>query len=258
MEKNANSSKDELRAIAELLKKSNRIVFFGGAGVSTESGVKDYRSEDGLYNTVKEYGVSPETILSHTFFMRHTETFYDFYKKYFLVEAPKPNKAHVALARLEEMGKITGVVTQNIDGLHQAAGSRRVFELHGTIAEYYCMGCGRDFGINDVREMLGTEKVPRCPKCGGIIKPRVTLYEENLDGAVIDGAVDAIEAADLLIIGGTSLAVWPAASFVNYFRGNDIILINREPTAYDRKASVVSRGKIGEVLSGALEIMKDL
>ena len=258
MENKPNNATDERRTIAGLLKRSNKIAFFGGAGVSTESGVKDYRSEDGLYNTVKEYGVSPETILSHTFFMRHTETFYDFYRKYFLEETPKPNKAHAALARLEQMGKITGVVTQNIDGLHQAAGSRRVFELHGTIAEYFCMGCGSDFSINDVRELLASVTVPRCPKCGGLIKPRVTRYEENLDGAVIEGAIDAIEAADLLIIGGTSLAVWPAASFVNYFRGNDVILINREPTAYDRNATVVSRGRIGEVLSGALEIMETL
>lgn len=244
--------------IADLIRKSHRIVFFGGAGVSTESGVKDYRSEDGLYNTVKEYKVSPETILSHSFFMRNTDVFYDFYRKYFVTDCDKikPNKAHLALAKLERDGRLSAVVTQNIDGLHQKAGSRNVFELHGTISRYHCMKCRRAYSFDDVfGDGKNATGVPKCPECGGLIKPDVTLYEESLDGDVIEGAVDAIYNADLLIIGGTSLAVYPASSFVQYFRGDNSVLINREATSYDRIATVISRGKIGEVLDAAVKLV---
>ncbi len=241
--------------IAEMIKASQRIVFFGGAGVSTESGVKDYRSEDGLYNTVKEYGVSPETILSHTFFFKHTETFYDFYRKYFIVGSVKPNKAHYALAKLEKAGKLIGVVTQNIDGLHQMAGSRKVFELHGTTARYFCTKC---YGEYSVDEVFGGGKnasgVPKCPKCGGVIKPCVTLYEEQLDWDVAEEAVKAIKSADMLIIGGTSLSVYPAGSYVQFYSGDRLVLINREKTHYDGNANVISRDKIGEVLDAAVRL----
>lgn len=241
--------------IAEMIKESSRIVFFGGAGVSTESGVKDYRSEDGLYNTVKEYGVSPETILSHSFFFEHTETFYDFYRKYFIGGHAEPNKAHYALAKLEKAGKLTCVVTQNIDGLHQAAGSKKVYELHGTVSKYGCVKCN---AVYSIAEVFGNGKngkgVPMCEKCGGVIKPFVTLYEEALDWDVADKAVEAIEASDMLIIGGTSLSVYPAGSYVRFYRGNRLVLINRERTHYDGNANVISRDRIGEVLDAAVKL----
>ena len=241
--------------IAEMIKESSNIVFFGGAGVSTESGVKDYRSEDGLYNTVKEYGVSPETILSHSFFFKRTDTFYDFYRKYFIGGDVKPNKAHYALAKLEKAGKLSAVVTQNIDGLHQLAGSKKVYELHGTISKYFCVDCRR---IYTVEEVFGNGKnsagVPKCEKCGGLIKPCVTLYEESLDWDVTEGAVNAIERADMLIIGGTSLSVYPASSYVRYYRGNRLVLINRQETSYDAYARVISRDKVGEVLDAAVKL----
>ncbi len=241
--------------IAELIKASSRIVFFGGAGVSTESGVKDYRSEDGLYNTVKEYGVSPETILSHSFFFSRTETFYDFYRKYFIGGDVKPNKAHYALAKLEKAGKLSGVVTQNIDGLHQMAGSKKVYELHGTISKYFCTDCRRIYSIGDVfGDGKNREGVPKCEKCGGIIKPWVTLYEEQLDWDVTDAAVDAITKADMLIIGGTSLSVYPASSYVRYYQGNRLVLINRQKTHFDVNANVISRDKVGEVLDAAVRL----
>ncbi len=246
---------DNADRIAEMIKESSRIVFFGGAGVSTESGVKDYRSEDGLYNTVKEYGVSPETILSNTFFFRHTDVFYDFYRKYFIGGDVRPNKAHYALAKLEEAGKLIGVVTQNIDGLHQLAGSKKVFELHGTTSKYGCVDCRAEYTVSEVfGEGRNSSGVPRCPKCGGVIKPYVTLYEEQLDWDITEKAVEAISKADMLIIGGTSLSVYPASSYVQFYKGNRLVLINREKTAYDRYASVISRDKIGEVLDAAVRL----
>ncbi|MBO4261541.1 MAG: NAD-dependent protein deacylase [Clostridia bacterium] len=246
---------DNADKIAEMIKASSRIVFFGGAGVSTESGVKDYRSEDGLYNTVKEYGVSPETILSHSFFFRHTETFYDFYRKYFIGGNVKPNKAHYALAKLEEAGKLSCVVTQNIDGLHQLAGSKTVYELHGTTSKYFCTDCYSKFSVDDVfGDGKNSQGVPRCEKCGGLIKPCVTLYEESLDWDVTERAVDAIEKADMLIIGGTSLTVYPASSYVRYYKGNRLVLINRQETSYDADAAVVSRDKVGLVLDAAVKL----
>jgi NAD-dependent deacetylase len=245
--------KKRCEALAKLLRQSERVVFFGGAGVSTESGIKDYRSKDGLYNTVKEYGVRPETILSRSFFLENPEMFYDFYYKYFLSETPAPNPAHIALAKLEQMGKLTAVITQNIDGLHQAAGNTNVLELHGTISTYHCVRCRKPYPKEDVEALHGG--VPRCPHCGGLIHPDVVLYEEGLNGATVDAAIDALTMADLLIIGGTSLAVYPAAGFLRFFGGEHIVLINRDETPYDDRAELIFREKIGQVLKAAVELM---
>ncbi|MBE6731618.1 MAG: NAD-dependent protein deacylase [Ruminococcaceae bacterium] len=238
-----------IEKLKELINKSEKIVFFGGAGVSTESGVKDYRSEDGLYNTVKEFGVRPETILSHSFFIKNPDIFYDFYRKYFLQENIKPNAAHYALSDLEKMGNLSAVITQNIDGLHQLAGSEKVFEIHGTAKVHYCMGCGEKY---DKYKILN-EKVPICDKCGDIIRPKVTLYEEALDDEVTEGAIEAILNADLLIIGGTSLTVYPAAAFIRYYKGKNIVLINRSETPLDYKMSLIFHESIGRVLTDALK-----
>lgn len=223
---------------------SNNIVFFGGAGVSTESGIKDFRSVDGLYNM--KYDYPPETILSHTFFMKNTEEFYRFYKDKMLVDGVKPNKAHIALAKLEAEGKLKAVITQNIDGLHQAAGSREVLELHGAVSRNRCMSCGRRYGLDAVKS--SPEMIPRC-SCGGIIKPEVVLYEEPLDDAVMSGALKYISEAEVLIIGGTSLNVYPAAGLIQYYRGNKLVLLNRGATPMDGRADLIIREKIGEVLS---------
>ena len=225
-------------------------MFFGGAGVSTESGMKDYRSEDGLYNTVKQYGISPETILSHSFFMNKTDVFYDFYNNFFLKNSAEPNRAHYALATLERMGKLKAVITQNIDGLHQRAGSQTVFELHGSIARNHCISCNRYMELEEIKAFNG--KIPKCPECGGIIKPDVVLYEEALDEKTVRGAIRAIASADMLIIGGTSLAVYPAASFIGYFSGSTTVLINKGETEYDSSADIVFRESIGEVLENAV------
>ena len=234
----------------QMLSRSGNIVFFGGAGVSTESGVKDYRSEDGLYNTVSQYGVSPETILSRSFFRAHPDVFYDFYYNYFLNTAAEPNRAHLALAKLERQGRLKAVITQNVDGLHQRAGSRNVIELHGTVLKHYCSACGAVMPNEQVRALRG--QIPMCEKCGGLVRPDVVLYEESLNAQVIKAAVDAIAAADLLIIGGTSLAVYPAAGFIRYFNGEDLVLINRDATPYDGSATLLFRDSIGEVLSEAV------
>ena len=238
---------ERIEKLRELIKESKRIVFFGGAGVSTESGVKDYRSEDGLYHTVKEYGVNPERILSHNFFISNPETFYDFYRKYFLQENIKPNDAHYALAKLEKEGKLTAVITQNIDYLHQTAGSKNVLELHGTARVHYCMSCKTLYPV----EKIKNERVPKCDKCGDVIRPKVTLYEEALDEVTVDTAIDHINASDLLIIGGTSLAVYPAAAYLRYYKGKNIVLINKSETAFDGKATLIFRESIGKVLSDA-------
>lgn len=237
--------------LAEMINSSHKTVFFGGAGVSTESGVKDYRSEDGLYNTVKEYGVSPETILSHSFFIEKPETFYDFYYKYFIDTTAEPNAAHIALAKLEKAGKLSSVITQNIDGLHQKAGSKNVLELHGTIERYTCPECFSPYNINDIKNMHG--KLPCCKKCGAVIKPEVVLYEEPLNEEIVEKAVNEIVTADLLIIGGTSLAVYPAAMYIRYFRGENLVLINKGETQYDSSADLVFRDSIGQVLSETIK-----
>lgn len=240
----------KINKFAELIRESNSIVFFGGAGVSTESGMKDYRSEDGLYNTVKKYKVSPETILSHSFFETHPDVFYDFYYNYFLNTAAEPNRAHLALAELERQGKLKAVVTQNIDGLHQRAGSRNVIELHGTTLKHYCTYCKAVMPNEQVKALRG--QIPRCEKCNHIVRPDVVLYEEPLNQSVIEAAALAISSADMLIIGGTSLAVYPAANFIRYFKGESIVLINRDATQYDGNANLVFRESIGEVLESVV------
>ena len=233
--------------LQEIIDDSKNIVFFGGAGVSTESGIPDFRSVDGLYN--QKYDYPPETILSHTFFMNKTEEFYKFYRDKMVIRGAKPNKAHIALARLEENGKLKAVITQNIDGLHQAAGSKNVIELHGSTLRNYCMDCGRFYGLDFV---AASEGVPRC-ECGGIVKPDVVLYEEMLDDSAIRSAVSYISKADTLIVGGTSLNVYPAAGFVNYFGGRHLVIINKASTPADSRAELVINAPIGEVL-GRLEI----
>lgn len=225
-----------------MIDNSKRIVFFGGAGVSTESGIPDFRSVDGLYN--QKYDYPPEQILSHTFFMHNTEEFYRFYRDKMLCLDKKPNKAHLKLAELERAGKLTAVVTQNIDGLHQAAGSKKVYELHGSVLRNYCMKCGKFHSAEYIKNSNG---VPKC-ECGGVIKPDVVLYEEGLDDSTVSGALSAIQSADTLIIAGTSLTVYPAAGFISYFRGNNIVLINRDETPFDSKASLVFHEKVGELL----------
>lgn len=220
-------------------------VFFGGAGVSTESGIPDFRSVDGLYN--QKYDEPPETILSHTYFTRRTEDFYRFYRDKMLCLDAKPNAAHLKLAELERAGKLKAVVTQNIDGLHQLAGSQTVYELHGSVHRNYCTQCRTFYGVDFI---AGGEGVPRCPVCGGIVKPDVVLYEEGLDQGTVEGAVRAIAQADVLIIGGTSLVVYPAAGLINYYRGNKLVLINRDATPYDGQADLVIHDSIGKVLGG--------
>ena len=222
---------------------SGRIVFFGGAGVSTESGIPDFRSEDGLYR--QSYRYPPETILSRSFFERHPEEFFAFYRDKMLFPEAKPNPVHRWLAEWEQAGRLAAVVTQNIDGLHQAAGSRRVLELHGSVHRNTCLKCHARYDLNFI---LGTHGVPRCP-CGGIIKPDVVLYEESLDEAVLQGAVEAISSADLLIVGGTSLAVYPAAGLLRYYRGNRLVLINRSVTPYDDRADLLFQCGLEETLA---------
>ena len=240
---------EEIKTLAQMIEESHNIVFFGGAGVSTESGIPDFRSEKGIYNTVKQYGCPPEEILSHTFFMRNTRTFYDFYRGTMLYPEAGPNDAHKALAELEARGKLKAVVTQNIDGLHQAAGSRCVYELHGSVLRNYCMKCRKFFPLEDI---MYSDDVPRCDKCGGVIKPDVVLYEEGLDEATIQKSVAAISSADMLIVGGTSLNVYPAASFVRYYTGNKLVLINMSSTPYDKYADLLIHDSIGKVLKAAV------
>ena len=232
----------ERETLQEWIDQYQRIVFFGGAGVSTESGIPDFRSVDGLYH--QEYDWPPETILSHSFYAKRPEEFYRFYRQKMLVLEVKPNAAHLKLAELEQAGKLLGVVTQNIDGLHQKAGSKRVYELHGSIHRNYCTRCRKFYAGEDIRDMEG---VPRC-SCGGIIKPDVVLYEEGLDSDTIRGAVEAIARADLMIVGGTSLAVYPAAGLLDYFRGEKIVLINKGTTPMDRRADLLIQEPIGQVL----------
>lgn len=237
----------EIQTLRDWIKQAKRIVFFGGAGVSTESNIPDFRSEDGLYHLSYQY--PPETILSHTFFMRQTEEFFRFYRDKMLYLDAQPNAAHKALAKWEREGKLQGVITQNIDGLHQKAGSKTVIELHGSVLRNYCMRCGKFYSAEDI---LHSEGVPRC-SCGGIIKPDVVLYEEALSQENLEMAVQMIQSADVLIVGGTSLAVYPAAGLIDYYRGHRLVLINKAPTPYDRKADLLIAGKIGEVLKGVAE-----
>mgnify|MGYP002515856301 FL=1 len=231
-----------MKTLQQIVDESKSIVFFGGAGVSTESGIPDFRSPDGLYN--QKYDVPPEELLSHDYFFSHTEKFFEFYREKMLCLDAKPNKAHLKPAELEKAGKLTAVVTQNIDGLHTAAGSKTVYELHGSVHRNYCLKCGKGYSAE---YMLHSEGIPHCD-CGGIIKPDVVLYGENLDDRTVTGALSAIERCDTLIIGGTSLTVYPAAGFIRYFNGNNLVLINMSPTPYDNKADLVIHDKVGEVL----------
>lgn len=234
----------ELETLKKWIDNSDNIVFFGGAGVSTESGIPDFRSVDGLYN--QQYDYPPETILSHTFFRRNTEEFYRFYRAKMLALDAKPNAAHKKLAQWEQEGKLKAVVTQNIDGLHQAAGCKMVYELHGSVHRNYCQKCGAFY---DARYMLESKGIPKCEKCGGIIKPDVVLYEEGLDDATMRGAIRAISHADVLIIGGTSLTVYPAAGLIDYYNGNKLVLINKSVTPMDSRADLLVQGPIGEIFS---------
>lgn len=229
--------------LQEIIDDSKRIVFFGGAGVSTESGIPDFRSVDRLYN--QKYKFPPEEIISHSFFTENTEEFYRFYKDRMIFADAQPNAAHLKLAELEKAGKLSCVITQNIDGLHQKAGSKRVIELHGAVMRNYCMKCREFYPLEYIVE---NEGVPKCSKCGGIVKPDVVLYEESLNGDDIDTAIKEIMTADTLIIGGTSLVVYPAASFVNYFNGKHLVVINKSPTNADKNAELVISDSIGKVL----------
>ena len=239
---------DTIRRLKELTDSSDNIVFFGGAGVSTESGIPDFRSVDGLYH--QKFRYPPETMLSHTFYETHTEEFYDFYRAKMLALDAQPNAAHRKLAEWERQGKLKAVITQNIDGLHQKAGSKKVYELHGSVLRNYCTRCGKFYPVSFIEEAGGKgDGVPRCTDCGGIVKPDVVLYEEGLDEATIEGAVSAIRRADMLIVGGTSLAVYPAAGLIRYFRGDDLVVINKQPTPADGMATLLVNKPIGQALS---------
>ncbi|MBR1585491.1 MAG: NAD-dependent protein deacylase [Clostridia bacterium] len=241
---------EPIKKLADMLRASKRAVFFGGAGVSTESGIPDFRSTDGLYN--QQWRYPPETILSHTFFQRKTEEFYQFYRQKMLFPSARPNPAHEALARLEQMGILAAVITQNIDGLHQAAGSRNVIELHGSVLRNHCVRCRRAYSLDDI---LNAQGVPRCA-CGGVIKPDVVLYEEALPPDAIESAVDAIARADLMIIGGTSLAVYPAAGFAADYAG-PLAIINRSPTSMDHRADVVIDQPIGQTMKAVMALIEE-
>ena len=233
---------EEVRKLQEIIDDSERIVFFGGAGVSTESGIPDFRSADGIYH--QHYKYAPEQVVSHSFFKAHPDVFYDFYKEKMMCLDAEPNPAHRKLAQLEEAGRLTAVITQNIDGLHQKAGSRKVYELHGSIHRNYCQKCGRFYDAAYVKEAPG---IPRC-ECGGVIKPDVVLYEESLDAVTIQRSIQAISEADTLIIGGTSLVVYPAASFIDYFHGRHLVVINKSATAREVGAELTISAPIGEIL----------
>ena len=240
----------EIEKLTQILRDSNNIVFFGGAGVSTESNIPDFRSASGLWNEKLKINLTPEQLVSHTMFIRYPEEFFEFYRDKLIYPEAKPNAAHIALAKLEKMGKLKAIVTQNIDGLHQAAGSKNVFELHGSVLRNYCMKCNEFY---DEKFILDSKGIPTCPKCGGKVKPDVVLYEEGLDDNIIRGAVRAISQADTLIIGGTSLVVYPAAGLIDYFRGKNLILINKSSTSADNKADLVIHDAIGKVLGEAVD-----
>ncbi len=235
----------KISQLQEIINNSDNIVFFGGAGVSTESGIPDFRSESGIFNSLKKYGASPEQLVSHSYYIDHTEEFFNYYKENLVFKDAEPNPAHLKLAELEKAGKLKAVITQNIDGLHQKAGSVNVLELHGCIHRNYCEFCQREYDLNYI---LNSKGIPRC-ECGGIIKPDVVLYEEPLNNEVLNSAVNFISKADTLIIGGTSLVVYPAAGLINYFNGSKLILINKSQTPYDNLASLVINEAIGETLS---------
>ena len=240
---------EKVAELGQILKESENIVFFGGAGVSTASDIPDFRSAKGLYSMRLKKNFTPEELVSHTFFVKYPEDFFEFYKEHLVYPDAKPNDCHKALARLEEMGKLKAVITQNIDGLHQAAGSKTVYELHGSVHRNYCVDCGQFYDSRYVREYDG---VPKCAKCGGTVKPDVVLYEEALDDNVVSGAVSTIMRADTLIVGGTSLVVYPAAGLIRYFQGNKLVLINKSVTSADKEADLVIHDDIAKVMREAV------
>ena len=245
---------ENLQMLAELLRQGSA-VFFGGAGVSTESGIPDFRSESGLYSAQETYGYPPEQLLSHTFYAEKTELFFRYYRENLVSLSARPNAAHLALAELEQRGLLRAVVTQNIDGLHQEAGSREVLELHGSNLRQYCERCGAKHSLEFVMCDAAVQKVPKCTKCGGTVRPDVVLYEEGLDEAVVARAIEYISKAETLIVGGTSLVVYPAAGLLRYFRGKNLVLINKSATSYDSEATIVLREQIGETLAAAMALL---
>ena len=235
----------KISQLQEIINNSDNIVFFGGAGVSTESGIPDFRSESGIFKSLEKYGDTPENLVSHSYYLDHTEEFFNYYKENLVFRNANPNPAHITLAKLEECGKLKAVITQNIDGLHQKAGSKNVLELHGSIHRNYCQICNKEYDLDYILEIDG---IPKC-ECGGIVKPDVVLYEEPLNNAVLSFAIDYISNAETLIIGGTSLVVYPAAGLINYFNGENLVLINKSETQYDGLANLVINDAIGETLS---------
>ncbi|WP_127837208.1 NAD-dependent protein deacylase [Clostridium prolinivorans] len=236
-----------LNKLKDIIKNSNNIVFFGGAGVSTESSIPDFRSENGLYKTVNNYSYSPEVMLSHSFFVNHTEDFFDFYKNKMIYKNAKPNKAHYFLAELEKRGKLKAIITQNIDGLHQKAGSKNVLELHGSIYKNYCVNCNKIYDLNYI--INSSSLIPRCLNCNGIVRPDIVLYEENLNSDILRESINYIKNADVLIVAGTSLVVYPAANLISYYKNNKLVLINKSSTPYDKKANFVFHDSISKILS---------
>lgn len=245
MNKPIDNNMSKIQRLQDIIDASDNIVFFGGAGVSTESGIPDFRSERGIFKSLEKYGDTPENLVSHSYYVDHTEEFFKYYTENLIFKDAKPNSAHLALAEMEKVGKLKAVITQNIDGLHQKAGSKEVLELHGNIHRNYCQICNNEFSLDHI---LDCDGIPRC-ECGGIIKPDVVLYEESLNNAVLSFAIDYIENADTLIIGGTSLVVYPAAGLINYFNGENLVLINKSETPYDNMASLVINESIGETFS---------
>ena len=242
----------KVKQLADIIKGSDNIVFFGGAGVSTASGIPDFRSSNGLYSKKLNRNFSPEQAVSHSFFVKYPEEFFDFYKKNLVYPDARPNDCHIALAKLEEEGKLKAVVTQNIDGLHQASGSKKVYELHGSVLRNYCTRCMEFY---DAEYVMKADGVPKCNKCGGVVKPDVVLYEEGLDDQTISGAIKAISEADTLIIGGTSLIVYPAAGLINYFQGHNLVLINKSSTSADQRADLVINADIARVMKEAISLL---
>jgi NAD-dependent deacetylase len=240
------------KILKTIIRDSTNIVFFGGAGVSTESNIPDFRSQNGLYNIENDLNYPPEVILSNSFFMNHTEDFFKFYKSNMIFTDAFPNNAHITLAKLEKANKLTAIITQNIDGLHQISGSKNVYELHGSVHRNYCMKCNKFFNSNYILDSRTI--IPKCTSCGGIVKPDVVLYEEALDMDILERSINAISNADTLIVGGTSLVVYPAANLIKFFKGNNLVLINKSSTPYDKKATLVIHDSIGKVLSSAYEV----
>lgn len=239
----------DIKKLSNMINESNNIVFFGGAGVSTESNIPDFRSATGLYTTIDNKQFSPEYVLSHSFYRDYTEDFFKFYKENMIYTEAKPNAAHLALAELEKRGKLKAVITQNIDGLHQMAGSKEVLELHGSVHSNYCVKCNKSFNLDFVIE---SDAVPTCDECNGIVRPDVVLYEEGLDMTLLNRAIDYIKRADIFIVGGTSLRVYPAANLIGYYKGNKLILINKSETSYDNRANLTFNQSIGKVLESII------